>query len=150
MDITYKHQEDSLTSSSQYAENTDHSQAPYQTTYRTLADRSTSAPHLFLERKKVNDWNSPTIEGVLESPATCSSEQKYCEKAATSTDVRFNQELEERDKNRVEGCMADKLFKIVNLDTGEAIDIRDENKDNFTLQYSKITNQNYVDLKDYL
>lgn len=116
---------------------------------RTLADRSASAPHLFLERKKVADWTQPGPEGVMESPATCCSDEKFSEKCITPSD-RPKEVLGIEASIAEFSTLPDKLFKIVNLDTGEAIDIRDENKDNFTFQFSKITSQNYLNLKEYL
>lgn len=45
----------------------------------------------------------------------------------------------------------DKIFKIRNLDTGEVIDIRDENQEAFTTKFAKlISSSPGIDLEDYL
>lgn len=150
----YRPQEDNLTalsSSPPYLYASGLSPLGYQDTYQTLADRSTSAPDLFLERKKLINSPSAVIAEVLESPATCSSDEKYCDKGLPPTDLCLTEESKSKDRDTALDCiLTDKIFKIVNLDTGEAIDIRDENKDNFTFQFSKLTKQNYIDLKEYL
>jgi mRNA degradation ribonuclease J1/J2 len=145
MDIMYRKQEETLTATlPNHAEKIQNIQQKGENPTRTLADRSASAPHLFLERKKVCEWTQAGPEGVMESPATCCSDEKFSEKCITPSD-RAKEVL-----GIETSTLPDKLFKIVNLDTGEAIDIRDENKDNFTFQFSKITSQNYLNLKEYL
>jgi len=145
MDIMYRKQEESLTATlPNHTEKIQNIQQRGDIPTRTLADRSVSAPHLFPERKKVYEWTQAVPEVVMESPATCCSDEKFSEKCITSSD-RAKEAL-----GIETSTLPDKLFKIVNLDTGEAIDIRDENKDNFTFQFSKITSQNYLNLKEYL
>ena len=150
MDIMYRKQEESSTATlPSHTEKIQSKQPRGDLLTRTLADRSASAPHLFLERKKVCDWTQAGAEGVMESPATCCSDEKFSEKCITPSD-RAREILGIEASTAEFSNLPDKLFKIVNLDTGEAIDIRDENKDNFTFQFSKITSQNYLNLKEYL
>ena len=45
----------------------------------------------------------------------------------------------------------DNVFKIKNLDTGEVIDIRDENQEAFTTKFAQLTSRSPdIDLEDYL
>jgi hypothetical protein len=43
------------------------------------------------------------------------------------------------------------VFKIKNLDTGEAIDLRDENQEAFTTQFARLTSRDTcMELEDFL
>ena len=150
MDIIYRKQQESLAATPPiHTETIQNQDSRRDLPTRTLADRSASAPHLFLERKKVCDWTQAGPEAANESPATCCSDEKLSEKCITQCD-RVQEVVGIEASTAEFSSLPDKLFKIVNLDTGEAIDIRDENKDNFTFQFSKVTSQNYLNLKEYL
>lgn len=64
---------------------------------------------------------------------------------------------EETDKNRLEPenhhheTELENVFQIKNLDTGEVIDIRDENQEAFTTKFAQLTSRSPgIDLEDYL
>jgi hypothetical protein len=64
---------------------------------------------------------------------------------------------EEADKIRIDHenhhheTELDNVFQIKNLDTGEVIDIRDENQEAFTTKFAQLTSRSPgIDLEDYL